>query len=150
MIHWDKQIYIEDIGVGLEIPPISIPLTLQRLIMEAGANRDFSSIHHDYEAATATGAPAPYMNSFFILGMFERLLREWIGLQGRIKKIGPFRMKIFNCVGDLVTFKGKVREKRLEDGQGIVTLDIWSETPKGETVMGEAAVIVPEKDKILK
>ena len=29
------------------LPEISIPITLQRLVMEAGANRDFSLMHHD-------------------------------------------------------------------------------------------------------
>ena len=28
--------------VGEHLPEISIPITLQRLVMEAGANRDFS------------------------------------------------------------------------------------------------------------
>ena len=113
--------------------------------MEAGANRDFSSIHHDLNAAIATGAPGVYKNSFFILGMIERLLREWIGLRGKIKKIGPLRMKMFNCVGDLVTYKGKVRRKFEEDVEGIVILDVWSENDKGETVSGEATVILPKR-----
>ena len=140
MARWDEQLYFEDVSVGNEIPPVSIPLTLQRMVMEAGANRDFSSIHHDAEAARATGAPNPYMNSYFIMAMFERALREWMGLRGEIKRIGPFRMQIFNCVGDVVTFKGKVKDKHEEDGKCIVTLDIWSETHKGQTVTGVATV----------
>ena len=65
-----------DVAVGDQLDPISIPVTLQRLVMEAGANRDFSLIHHDRDVARATGAPDAYMNTFFIAGMFERLLRE--------------------------------------------------------------------------
>lgn len=144
MTEWDKQLYFEDVILDTELKSVSIPLTLQRLVMEAGANRDLSSIHHDNEAAVATGAPGVYMNTFFIMGMIERLLREWIGLRGQIKKIGPLRMKIFNCVGDTVTFKGKVREKMEQKGQ--VVLDLWSETQNGETVTAEAAVCLPRKN----
>ena len=35
---------------------ISIPITLQRLVMEAGANRDFSLMHHDGSIARTAGA----------------------------------------------------------------------------------------------
>ena len=148
MVDWGKQLYFEKVNVGDEAPPVSISLTLQGMVMEAGANLDFSSIHHDHEAAQATGAPGVYMNSFFIMGMFERMLREWIGLKGEIKKVGPFRMKIFNCVGDMVVYKGKVRQKHEEDGKGIVALDIWSETQKGQTVAGEATVILPKGERL--
>jgi acyl dehydratase len=143
MVNWDKQVYLEDVEVESQLDPVSIPLSLQRLVMEAGANRDLSSIHHDREAAVATGAPDVYMNTYFILGMFERLLREWMGLRGTIKRIGSLRMKMFSCVGDTVTYKGQVREKHEADG--IVVLDIWSETQKGQTVTAEATVVLPIK-----
>jgi hypothetical protein len=32
------------------------------------------------------------MNTFFICGMFERLLREWMGYGGRLNKISNLRM----------------------------------------------------------
>jgi acyl dehydratase len=143
MATWDKQLYFEDVEPESELDPVSIPLSLQRMVMEAGANRDLSSIHHDREAAVATGAPDVYMSTYFILGMFERLLREWMGLRGTIKRIGSLRMKVFNCVGDVVTYKGKVREKH--EDNGIVVLDLWSETQKGQTVTAEATVVLPNK-----
>ena len=131
------------VKVGDELPPISLPITLQRLVMEAGANRDFSLIHHDGEVARATGAPDAYMNTFFIIGMFERLLREWMGLHGTLKKIGSLRMKVFNCVGDVATFKGTVRAKHPDRDLAIV--DLTCETANGVTVTAEAAVILPRR-----
>ena len=145
MVDWKKQLSFEEVEIGKEIPPVSIPITLQRLVMEAGANRDFSPIHYDGEIAQATGAPDAYANTFFILAMFERSLREWAGLRGTIRKIGPFRMKMFNCVDDVMTYKGKVKDKYQENGNNIVKLDIWCETHKGQTVTGEAIVMLPRK-----
>ena len=79
MTDWTRQITLDDVVVGAEIPEISMPVTLQRLVMEAGSNRDLSLIHHNKEVAQSTGADDAYMNTFFIIGLFERMLREWMG-----------------------------------------------------------------------
>ena len=117
--------------VGDTLPEISIPITLHRLVMEAGANRDLSMIHHDTKIAQATGAPDAYANTFFLMGLFERQLREFIGLKGRIKKIGPMQMKTFNCVGDVLVVKGTIIaiaedkiliEQTIESDRGVTTI----------------------------
>ena len=117
--------------VGDTLPEISIPITLHRLVMEAGANRDLSMIHHDTKIAQATGAPDAYANTFFLMGLFERQLREFIGLKGRIKKIGPMQMKTFNCVGDVLVVKGTITdiaedkiliEQTIESDRGVTTI----------------------------
>ncbi|MDA8889171.1 hypothetical protein OAP52_04995 [Hellea sp.] len=117
--------------VGDTLPEISIPITLHRLVMEAGANRDLSMIHHDSKVAQATGAPDVYANTFFLMGMFERQLREFIGVTGRIKKIGPMQMKTFNCVGDVLVFKATIKdvvgnmvsiEQIVESERGVTTV----------------------------
>ncbi len=143
MDKWKTQLFYENVKVGSEIPEVTIPVSLQLLVMEAGANRDLSSIHHDPEAGVATGASSAYTNTFFLMGMIERQLREWMGLRGKLTKISSLRMKIFNSVGDVVSFMGKVREKN--DASGTVILDIRSETKNGETMTAEATVILPRK-----
>ena len=142
MTDWSHQVYYEDAQVGDAIPPITMPVTLQRLVMEAGANRDLSLIHHDRDVARSTGAPDAYMSTYFILGMIERLLREWMGVRGTIKKIGSLRMTQFNCVGDVVTFKGTIREL---GGDGSAVVDVTSETGNGVTVTATATVLLPER-----
>jgi acyl dehydratase len=109
--------------------------------MEAGANRDFSLIHHDRDVARATGAPDAYANTFFIAGMFERLLREWMGHKGQIRKINKLRMQVFNSVGDTVTFRGRVTE--LIDAEKTIVVDLWSESNDGVTVTASATVTLP-------
>jgi acyl dehydratase len=131
----------ENIQLGDELPAISIPITLQRLVMEAGANRDLSLIHHDSSVAQATGAPDAFANTFFLMGMFERLMREWAGPKARIKKIGPLRMMIFNAVGDTIAIKGKVKEVDPDASQ--VSVEMWIESQRGTTVTAEALVEIP-------
>ena len=129
---------ISGLKEGVELPAIGIPITLQRLVMEAGANRDLSLIHHDTQVAQATGAPDAFANTFFLMGMFERLVREWAGPTARIRKIGPLRMMIFNAVGDTMHFKGAVESVDTE--AGTVSLDLWSESDRGKTVTSKAIV----------
>ena len=137
MVDWTKQITSECVSVGDKLPTISIPITLQRLVMEAGANRDLSLIHHNKEVAQSTGASDAYMNTFFILGMFERMLREWMGVKGRMKKIGSLQMKSFNVVGSVVYCNGRVTAI---DDDGTVTVDMWMEDEKATTVTAIAVV----------
>jgi acyl dehydratase len=125
-----------DLAAGQALPAVSIPITLQRLVMEAGANRDMSLIHHDTKVAQATGAPDAFANTYFLLGMFERLMRDWAGPRARIRKIGPLRMLVFNAVGDTVTFRGTVES--VDEDSGEVSLDMWAESQRGKTVTCKA------------
>jgi acyl dehydratase len=127
---------LSNIAAGDEIPAIAIPITLQRLVMEAGANRDLSLIHHDASVARATGAPDAFANTYFLMGMFERLMRDWVGPRARIRKIGPLRMMVFNAVGDTVQFKGVV--EAVDGVAGTVALDMWVESDRGKTVTAKA------------
>lgn len=129
---------ISDIAEATALPAISIPITLQRLVMEAGANRDLSLIHHDTRVAQATGAPDAFANTYFLMGMFERLMRQWAGPRARIRKIGPLRMMIFNAVGDTVHFKGVVES--VDQAAGTVDLDMWVESDRGKTVTAKAVL----------
>lgn len=141
MADWSKQRYFEDVKEGDEVSPVSVNITVQRLVIEAGANRDFAPLHHNSRIAQFGGAPEMYANNVFIQGWWERTVREFIGLDGRIKKVGPFRMRIFNCVGDTATTKGVVKRKWRENGENLVELEIWTENSQGTSV-GPGPVLV--------
>lgn len=148
MTDWSVQRYFEDVQEGDEVPSVSFPITIQRLVMEAGANRDFNAWHHNREAAQAGGAPDMFCNTLFIQGMWERTVREFIGLRGMFRKIGPFRMRIFNPVGDTVVVKGKIARKYQEDGQNFLELEMWSENTKGVSVgPGPVLVTLPSRSR---
>ena len=133
-VDWTKQRYYEDINVGDLATPVTFNLTVQRLVYEAGGNRDFAPIHHNDEIAQSQRAPAMYANNGFIQGMWERAYREFFGLEGWIQKVGPFRMRVFNIVGESTVVRGKVTRKWQEGDKNFVELEVWSENPKGISV----------------
>ncbi|MBI2316005.1 MAG: acyl dehydratase [Betaproteobacteria bacterium] len=144
---WSKQRYWDDIEVGDEVPPVSFPLSIYRMVMAAGGNRDFNSIHHNSEYARRTGAPDMYANNTFLQGMWERTVREYIGLAGVIRKVAGFRMKIFNTVGETVVTRGRVKRRWLEGATGMLELEIWCETSKGVSVgPGTVTVTLPRRE----
>ncbi len=145
-VDWSKQRYFEDVNEGDEVPPVVFTMTVFRLVVEAGANRDFNQIHHNTPVTQAQGAPDMYANNVFIQGMWERTVREYIGLRGRLKKTGPFRMRIFNNVGETVVTKGTVKRKWVEGGEHFVELEIQSEHSRGISVgPGPVLVTLPSR-----
>ena len=81
--------------------------------------------------------------NYFHNGMWERSVREYIGLDGTIKQTGPFRMKVFSTVGDTVVVKGKVNRKYQEGGENLVELEMQSVLAnKGNVSVGPGPVTV--------
>jgi hypothetical protein len=140
-VDWSIQRHWEDVEEGDEVPSVAFPLSVYRLVVEAGANRDFNSIHHNSELARASGAPEMYANTGFLLGMWERTVREFVGLDGAVRRIAGFRMRRFNIVGQTVVVRGRVAGKRRDDGDGLLELELWSEVG-GEVTVGPGTVTV--------
>jgi hypothetical protein len=125
---------------GEALAPLAFPLSIYRLVMAAGANRDFNAIHHNSEYARASGAPDMYANTLFLQGMWERSVRDYIGAAGTIRRLAGFRMRRFNPVGTTPTVIGRVGRKWIEDGTGLV--EILLETRIGrEVTVGPGHVV---------
>jgi acyl dehydratase len=135
------QRYFEDVKVGEPLEPVDFPLSVYRLVMEAGACRDFNSIHHNSEYAKATGAPEMYAATSFLLGTWERAVRDHIGLEGTIRAIRGFRMKKFNPVGTTTVVRGEVISAAKQDGVGVLEVSVWCENG-GEVTVGPGVVTV--------
>jgi acyl dehydratase len=129
------------ITVGEPLPSFTVVLTLQRLVMEAAANRDFAPWHIDREAARASGAPEVFANTTLVETLLEAGIRAWAGPSARIRVL-DFALRSFNCVGDTVSTKGAVLAKR---SGGLVDVDVWIESHRGRTVEGRAVLAFPTK-----
>jgi len=130
---------------GDDIEPVVFPLSVYRLVMAAGANRDFNSIHHNSEYAKKSGADEMYANTSFLLGMWERTIRNFIGLEGTLRSIRGFRMKKFNPVGTSTTVRGRILSVTEGSDHFLIDLSIWCENNGDVTVgPGVAMVSVPK------
>jgi acyl dehydratase len=143
VVDWSKQIRFGDVQVGDEVPPYHLWLNYQRIVMSVAADRMFSSIHHNREIARQGGLNDIIFNTRGYEMMFEITLRRWMGLDGRIRKMGPFRMVKNSHPGDTITGRARVTGKELREGQGLVQLEIGVDNSRGEAARGEVTVSLP-------
>ena len=139
---WSRQLRHGEVAVGDMVPPFSMWLSYQRIVMSVAVDRMFSGIHHNRDRAREAGFADIIFNTRSYEMLFEAMLRRWIGLDGRIAKMGPFRMGGSSYPDDIVTARARVTEKP-QDAQGRVTVELVALNNRGEAARGEAQVLLP-------
>jgi acyl dehydratase len=140
---WSRQLRFDKIASGDEVPPFSMWLSYQRIVMSVAADRMFSGLHHNREQARWRGFRDIIFNTRGYEMMFEVMLRRWIGLDGRIRKLGPFRMTGSSYPGDVVTTRARVIGKTEPPQKGLINVELLALNSRGEAARGEAQVILP-------
>jgi acyl dehydratase len=138
---WSRQLRFADVNVGDEIPTFSLWLSYQRIVMSIAVDRMFSPIHHNRDQARANGLADIIFNTRGYEMMFEITLRRWMGLDGRLTRLGPFKMGASSHPGDVVTCRAKVVGKEAEGNR--VKLEISVTNARGVAASGEAEVALP-------
>ena len=111
--------------------------------MSVAADRMFSSIHHNRDRAREGGLEDIIFNTLGYEMVFEITLRRWMGLDGRVRKLGPFRMVKNSHPGDTLICRCRVTEKNAQDEEALVRVDIAVDNPRGEAARGEALISLP-------
>jgi acyl dehydratase len=134
------RVYVEDVKVGDELPPlVKGPIQQIQLTRYAGASGDFNPIHQDAEFAKAAGMGGVFAHGMLSMGFVAQAVTDWAGA-GRVRKIGV-RFAALVRLNDTVTCRGRVVGTSQKDGVSLVELDIWAENQKGEKVVtGKATV----------
>jgi len=139
------QIYFEDVKEGQELPPIKIAPDKQQLVKFAAGSGDFNPLHFDEKFANNMGLPETIVHGRFKYALVGRLVNEWIGYKGRIRKFGV-SYRGMDLPNREITAKGVVTAKRQDGGENIVELDIWAEDADGKkTTPGTAVVSLPSR-----
>ena len=145
-VDWSRQRRFEDVVIGDQVPPHRIWLTYQRIVMSVAADRMFYSVHHNREYARSAGLTDIIFNTKGYEFLTEITLRKWIGLEGRLRRLGPFEMKQNTYPGDTVTCSARVVGTELRDDRGLVSLEYTHETPRaGVMAHGEAVIELPRR-----
>ena len=142
-----RQVYYEDVEQGMKLPSKSKgPLTVTDMVVFAGASGDFNPIHHDREhARDYEGLPDVILHGQCKLAFLAQVVTDWIGVEGRIKKLGA-QYRGMDIVGDTVVSRGRVIRKYTEAGESLVDLELWNENGRvGTTVVGTAIVSLPSR-----
>jgi acyl dehydratase len=142
-VDWDRQLSFESVNIGDDVPPYSVWLNYQRIVMSVAADRMWSSIHHNRDTARAAGLDDIIFNTRGYEMILEITLRRWMGLDGRLKKLGPFRMVKNSHPGDTLISSARVVNKEVVDNVGRVHVEISVKNPRAEALRGQAVVSLP-------
>jgi acyl dehydratase len=140
-----KQHYYQDVAIGDEVSPLAKQPTTRQLVMWAGAVGDYFPIHYDKDFAQSRGLSGVIVHGQLVGAFLGQLMTDWIGEHGILRRLSC-SYKGTNYPGEVLTFRGKVTKKYVEDGQHCVECSLWAENPRGEkTASGTAVVILPSK-----
>jgi len=140
---WRRQLRFGEVAIGDDVPPFSMWLSYQRIVMSVAVDRMWSGIHHNRERAREAGFKDIIFNTRSYEMLFETMLRRWIGLGGRIRKLGPFRMNGSSYPDDVITAKAHVVEKQEVNGEKLMKVELLVVNPRGDAARGEAQVTLP-------
>ncbi|MGB5110069.1 MAG: hypothetical protein WBO08_00065 [Mycobacterium sp.] len=132
----------DDVAVGDEITPVSIPVTYKRICMNAAATWDWFPGHHDPEYARSQGQQTIYLSTLFFHGFIDRGLSDWAGPDAllRRRKISMIR-SIYP--EQTATLTGRVIGKREVNGTGLIDLELMVSSEEGPCVPSEATLQLP-------
>lgn len=139
------QLHFEDLTEGQEVTTLTQHCDSQRLVYWAAGSGDFYQIHYDKDFAQNTGLPDRIVHGALKHALLGRMLHEWVGDQGRVKRVAC-QYRGMDMVDKDVVCKGTVTGKRSENGENLVDVDIWTEDPEGrKTTPGSATVALPSR-----
>jgi acyl dehydratase len=100
----------DDVAVGDELPPLTIPLTRTLIIATAIATRDYQEVHHDPDLARERGSKDIIMNILTTNGFVGRFVTDWAGPDAILRSV-KVRLGAPNYPGDTMEMTGHVAEK---------------------------------------
>ena len=128
------RIAFDEVEVGTELPPLSVPLQRVNLIMYAGASGDYNPVHTDEVFATkVAGYPTVFAHGMLSMGATGRMLTNWVG-DGRLTKYGV-RFVAQVWPGDSLTARAVVDAIRNENGVALADLTVVTVNQDGKEVV---------------
>lgn len=141
-----KAMDYESIDPGTMLELLSIPaLTRITLARFAGATDDYNPMHLDDKVAATAGKDSVFAPNNLVMAYVGRMVQRWL-IGGSLRRYG-LRMLRLVWPGDVLTCRGVVVEKRVEGSERVVSIDVWADNQRGETVAKGRVLVVVPRDK---
>ena len=131
----------EDISVGDELPRLVKQITAARMMAYGAATWDFIRIHYDADYVRGLGFDGPFLDGQMMGGFLAQQVQDWAGPGAFLRKLN-FSNRAMVYPGDLIICQGIVTEKSAENGEELVTCDLWVLNQSGEKVVQPASALV--------
>mgnify|MGYP000023484296 FL=1 len=131
----------EGISVGDELPPLKKQITAARIMAYGAATWDFIRIHYDADYVRGLGFDGPFLDGQMMGGFLAQQVQDWAGPGAFLRKLS-FSNRGMTYPGDLIICHGIVTGKSAENGEELVTCDLWAVNQSGEKVVQPASALV--------
>jgi acyl dehydratase len=139
------NVYYEDVEIGQEIPAFTRETDFMNWNRYAAVNEEFVYIHMDDEAGKAAGQGAAFGMGNLRWAYVLNALRAWIGDEAEVRELS-LQFRAVNHKHDVLRTSGVVTEKKQENGENLVVLEVNVLNQKEEkTAPGRAVVALPSR-----
>jgi acyl dehydratase len=139
------NVYYEDVEIGQEIPAFVRETDFMNWNRYAAVNEEFVYIHMDDEAGKAAGQGAAFGMGNLRWAYVLNALRAWIGDEAEVRELS-LQFRAVNHKHDVLRTTGVVTEKKQENGENLVVLEVNVLNQKDEkTAPGRAVVALPSR-----
>lgn len=136
------EIAFQDIEVGDSPEPVTRFVTPRQLVQYAAVSQDFTPIHYNTAYAQGAGHDDIIIHGALKTALLSQWLADWAGGIEAVKRLETSYRGI-DYAGE-VSCTGMVTAKRIEDGVGLVDLDVQFRNADGAvTTPGKATVALP-------
>jgi hydroxyacyl-ACP dehydratase HTD2-like protein with hotdog domain len=141
-----EQVFYDDVGVGEQIPPLTVTVDEAQLFFFSAATYNGHRIHYDKEwARTVEGYDDVLVQGPLQAALLARAIGDWIGGRGRLVSFAV-QNRAVAYPGQQLSFGGTVTGKRLtENRAGLVDLDIAGRRDDTVLMPGTATVELPRR-----
>jgi len=138
--------YFENVEVGDEIPSFERTTDMMHWNRFAAVNDEFLYVHMDDDAGAAAGQGGAFGMGNLRWSYVMNALRNWAGDEADIRELG-LQFRVINHKNDELRTYGKVIEKKQEDGENLVVLEVDVLNQNDEkTAPGRAVVALPSRE----
>jgi len=136
----EKKLNYQELVQGSELPEVkSAPISRVQLVDYASASGDYNLLHYDESFAKKTGLKGCIVHGMLQAGMVCSYILNWA--KGATLKNFKIRYSAPANENDVLTFKGNIIKKYIENNKHLVEINFLSEnqekinTTKGSAVL---------------
>ena len=139
------NVFFEDIEIGQEVPAFERETDFMNWNRYAAVNEEFVYVHMDDEAGKAAGQGEAFGMGNLRWAYILNALRDWAGDEAEIRELS-LQFRAINHKHDVLRTTGVVTDKKQENGENLIMLDINVVNQNEEkTAPGRAVVVLPSR-----
>jgi acyl dehydratase len=136
------QLSWSDVSREDDVPPVTLTITLRRLVHNSAAAWDLFPGHHDRDYARVNGHADVFANTSLLLAVADRMITDWAGPRTRIMR-RSLTVALPVHPGDTLQASGVVTEHRRDGELHVVDIRTELSTARGRCAHGVTSIVLP-------